>query len=68
MNESDPRERILRNAVRCVHCNTVIESEHNRDFKRCQCGAVAVDGGHVSLNRAGRPEDFEELAILERRL
>ena len=34
-----------RNAVRCLHCDDVIESLHRHDFKRCRCGHVTVDGG-----------------------
>jgi len=60
------RQEIVRNAVRCRRCNTVVESEHNRDFRRCPCGAVAVDGGHVSLSRVGHAEDFEERTIVNR--
>lgn len=42
----------MRNAVRCLTCNTVIESLHRHDFKWCACYpdngdyAVAVDGGN----------------------
>lgn len=56
---------ILRNAIRCRRCNTVIESVHGHDFKRCECGAVAVDGGKRDLRRCGT--DFEELAVLQER-
>lgn len=43
--------RLSRNAVRCRHCNTVIESVHRHDFRWCNCSPdsttrIAVDGGH----------------------
>ena len=33
------------NKVRCKKCNDVIESKHTHDFRRCRCGAIAIDGG-----------------------
>jgi hypothetical protein len=56
---------ILRNAVRCCRCNQVIESESVHDFRRCACGATAVDGGRRYLARSGT--EFEELAVVRAR-
>ena len=53
---------IVRNMIRCKKCGDVIESKTVHDFKRCKCGAVAVDGGKEYLRRLGDPEDFEELS------
>lgn len=55
---------IKRNAIRCTRCGDVIESMHRHDFRRCSCGAVAVDGGHDYLKRCFKvsPDDFEELS------
>jgi len=36
---------ILRNSIKCNHCNDEIESKHVHDFVRCKCGKVSVDGG-----------------------
>jgi hypothetical protein len=36
---------ILRNSIKCNHCNDEIESKHVHDFVRCKCGKVGVDGG-----------------------
>lgn len=36
---------ILRNSIKCNHCNDEIESKYRHDFVRCKCGKVAVDGG-----------------------
>lgn len=56
---------ILRNAIRCKRCRDVIESLHRHDFKFCDCGAVAVDGGHDYLKRSGNSQDIEELSVVE---
>ena len=32
------------------------------DFKRCSCGAVAIDGGYEYLKRIGNISDYEELS------
>ena len=56
---------ILRNAVRCLKCQEVIESLHIHDFKWCSCQSVAVDGGTVYLKRCGWPEEYEELSEWE---
>ncbi len=60
-------EKILTNKIRCKRCGDVIESLHVHDFKFCQCGAVAVDGGREYRKRIGKREDFEELSLVEPR-
>ena len=56
---------IKKNSIRCMKCGEVIESTHRYDFKFCECGAVAVDGGHDYLRRCGNREDWEELSEYE---
>ena len=58
-------KRILVNKIQCNMCGDVIESISVHDFKRCKCGAVAVDGGHEYMKRCGNPEDITELSIFE---
>ena len=58
-------QRIVRNSFRCKKCNDIIQSNSRHDFKSCQCGAVAVDGGLDYLRRIGTQEDWEELSIFE---
>lgn len=58
---------IIRNAVRCNHCGTVVESRHRHDYRACNCEdpdrSVAVDGGLDYLRRAPGPRaDFECLS------
>lgn len=36
---------ILRNSIKCNHCNDEIESIHCHNFVTCKCGKVSVDGG-----------------------
>lgn len=57
---------IKKNRIRCMKCGEVIESTHRYDFKLCECGAVAVDGGHDYLRRCGNREDWEELSEYEK--
>lgn len=59
-------EKILVNKIRCKKCGEVIESIDRHDFKFCQCGAVAVDGGTDYLKRSGNREDWEELSEYEK--
>ena len=55
---------ILRNAIRCNLCGNVIESEYRHDMRWCECGAVAVDGGHSYLKRSfvNSPKDYTEMS------
>lgn len=55
---------ILRNRIRCNLCGNVIESEYRHDMRWCECGAVAVDGGHSYLKRlfVNSPKDYTELS------
>lgn len=55
------------NAVRCLTCDTVIESTHRHDFKWCNCPhgsgtEVAVDGGSAYSKRCfGNDARWEEI-------
>ena len=43
--QSRPTIKIIRNAVGCLICGDVIESETTHDMVWCSCGNIAVDGG-----------------------
>ena len=58
-------KRILANRIQCKKCGDVIESASRHDFKFCNCGAVAVDGGKDYLRRCGNREDWEECSVFE---
>ena len=37
---------LIRNAIKCLQCNTVLESKHRHDYQACYCSnRVFVDGG-----------------------
>lgn len=39
---------LTKNSIKCLECNTVLESKHRHDFVRCSCdNAAHVDGGLV---------------------
>ena len=55
------------NKIKCNKCGDVIESIHQHDFKYCQCGAGAVDGGKEYLSRCftNSADDFTDLSECE---
>ena len=57
--------KIILNKIRCKKCNDIIESKTINDFKKCKCGAVAIDGGKQYLKRLGKLEDIEELSAIK---
>ena len=37
---------LTKNSIKCLVCNTILESKHQHDFQRCNCSNGAfVDGG-----------------------
>ena len=52
--------RLIRNRIKCNHCGDIIESKFTHDFKRCKCGAVAVEGGLDYTKRVYKSNDPEE--------
>jgi len=57
--------KIIINKIRCKKCNDIIESKTVNDFKKCKCGAIAIDGGKQYLKRLGKLEDIEELSVIK---
>lgn len=54
------------NAVKCLHCGTIIESVHRHDFVTCKCEdedlRVSVDGGKDYARRVfGHRANYIEL-------
>lgn len=45
--------KVLSNKIQCTICNQIIESHTIHDFKFCDCGASAIDGGHNYPRRIG---------------
>lgn len=60
------KEEIISNIIKFKKCGDIIESKSTNDYKRCSCGAVAVDGGKDYLKRIGNEEDYEELSITKK--
>ena len=57
------KKMIIRNRAKCLKCGEIVESTFTHDYKRCRCGALAVDGGHDYIRRCYREEGcFEELS------
>ncbi len=55
---------ILSNQIKCLNCGDEPFSAHRHDFRYCECGTVAVDGGMEYLKRSGLVGHFEEMSIL----
>lgn len=54
---------IMRNAIKCNLCNTVVESKHRHDFASCSCGGCSADGGTMYLRRSFKDDHaYEELS------
>ena len=46
---------LIRNAVRCLSCNTELESKYRHDFQCCDCDNQSfVDGGRVYSRVGGK--------------
>lgn len=45
------KEEIINNKIKCKKCGDIIKSKSTNDYKKCSCGAVAVDGGKDYLKR-----------------
>ena len=58
MFKSDENEVIkvlTRNAIKCLQCNTVLESKHRHDYQACYCSNRAfLDGGRVYSRVGGK--------------
>jgi hypothetical protein len=51
--------------IKCLQCNTILESVHRHDFKRCECeNRTHVDGGNDYLKFGGM--DFGKIEIWDK--
>ncbi len=62
----EKKKEIISNKIKCKKCGDITESKSINDYKRCSCGAVAVDGGKDYLKRIGSEEDYEELSEIKK--
>ena len=52
---------LTRNAIKCLQCNTVLESKHRHDFQCCGCeNQTFVDGGYDYPRVGGKDFDLIE--------
>lgn len=52
---------LTRNAVKCLVCNTVLDSKHRHDYVQCSCpNEVATDGGLDYQRYMGKDLDLIE--------
>ena len=52
---------LTRNAIKCLVCNTVLESKHQHNFRSCGCPNQSfVDGGLVYIRVGGVDLDLVE--------
>lgn len=42
---------LTRNAIKCLQCNTVLESKHRHDYVRCSCSNEAATDGGLAYQR-----------------
>lgn len=59
------KEVIISNKIKCKKCGDIIQSKSTNDYKRCSCGAIAIDGGKDYLKRIGYEKDYEELSEIK---
>lgn len=44
---------LYKNAIKCLICNTILESKHRHDFQQCNCSNGAFVDGGLSYERLG---------------
>ena len=52
---------LTRNSIKCLVCNTILESKHQHDFQQCNCSNKAFVDGGLSYERIGAMD----LALIE---
>ena len=52
---------LTRNAIKCLVCNSVLESKHRHDYVQCKCSnEAATDGGLAYLRYMAKDLDLVE--------
>lgn len=62
MNDSTIKV-LTKNSIKCLVCNTILESKHQHDFQQCNCSNKAFVDGGLSYNRIGAM-DLDLIEIL----
>ena len=61
LDENEVIKVLTRNAIKCLVCDTVLESKHQHSYVQCQCGnEAATDGGLVYLRFMAKDLDLVE--------
>ena len=61
MEDVETIQVLTRNAVKCLQCNTALESKHRHDFQSCGCpNQSCVDGGRDYSRVSGKDLDLIE--------
>ena len=61
LNNHEVIKVLTRNAIKCLVCNTVLESKHRHHYNQCQCcNEAATDGGLVYLRYMAKDLDLVE--------
>ena len=53
---------LTKNSVKCLICNTILESKHRHDFVMCPCPNQTFADGGLSYNRVGG----KDLSLIEK--
>ena len=53
LDENEVIKVLTRNAIKCLQCNTVLESKHRHDYQSCHCSNRAFLDGGLSYIRLG---------------
>lgn len=57
------KKLIVKNRAKCLNCGDIPESDHRHDYSPCECGDLAVDGGHQYVRRTAQSfEDVKEMS------
>lgn len=53
MEDAETIQVLTRNAIKCLVCNTVLESKHRHHFSECGCSNQTFNDGGLSYSRVG---------------
>lgn len=53
LDENEVIKVLTRNAIKCLVCNTVLESKHRHHFLECGCTNQTFNDGGLSYSRVG---------------
>src|SRR5574343_1783805 len=53
LDENEVIKVLTRNAIKCLVCNTVLESKHRHHFLECGCSNQTFNDGGLSYSRVG---------------